>query len=79
MEVAEFLRSHPQFDAATDAELAAVAAAAEVETCPAGATIFTRCAEPVTLWVPRTVAQPLTRAFRESGPTSQAPSTVRAA
>ena len=31
------------------------------------------------LWVPRTVAQPLSRAFRASGPTSPSPSTVRAA
>jgi CBS domain-containing protein len=47
-EVAEFLRGHPPFDAATDAELAEVAATAEVETYPAGATIFARCAEVLT-------------------------------
>ena len=47
-EVAEFLRGHPPFDAATDAELAAVAAAAEAESDLAGTTIFARRAEPVT-------------------------------
>ena len=31
------------------------------------------------LWVPRTVAQPLTRAFRTGGPTSPSPSMARAA
>lgn len=39
-EVAEFLRGHPPFDAAADADLLAVAEAAVVEHHPAGATIF---------------------------------------
>jgi hypothetical protein len=33
----------------------------------------------VLVWVPRTVAPPLTRSFRTSGPTSPSPSTARAA
>ena len=39
-EVAAFLRAHPPFDALDDAELAALAAAAEPEEYPAGAVIL---------------------------------------
>jgi CBS domain-containing protein len=46
-EVADFLRHYPPFDALDDADVQRVAAAAEVEVHPAGATVFSQGAEPV--------------------------------
>ena len=46
-EVAEFLKEHPPFDAADADEIEAIAAAAEVEFHPSGATIFSERAGPV--------------------------------
>jgi CBS domain-containing protein len=46
-EAADFLRHHPPFDALDDADVLRVAAAAEVEVYPAGATVFSQGAEPV--------------------------------
>jgi CBS domain-containing protein len=46
-EVADFLRHHPPFDALDDADVQRVAAAAEIEVHPAGATVFFQGAEPV--------------------------------
>ena len=39
-DVADFLKAYPPFDAADGAEVDAIAAAAEVESHPAGSTIF---------------------------------------
>lgn len=46
-EIARFLRVHPPFDALDPRDVARVAAAAELESFPAGATIFSHGAEPV--------------------------------
>lgn len=46
-EVSRFLRENPPFDALDEAEVDRVAAAAEIESFPAGATIFFQGAEPV--------------------------------
>ncbi len=46
-EIARFLRAHPPFDALDPRDVARVAAAAELESFPAGATIFSQGAEPV--------------------------------
>jgi CBS domain-containing protein len=53
-DIAEFLRGHPPFDAAQDAELLAVAAAAVPEHHRPGATIFPRAAPVAHLRVIRT-------------------------
>jgi CBS domain-containing protein len=45
-EIARFLRAHPPFDALEPREVARVAAAAELEEHPAGATIFAEGAQP---------------------------------
>jgi CBS domain-containing protein len=45
-EIARFLRAHPPFDALDPRDVARVAAAAELEEHPAGATIFSQGAEP---------------------------------
>jgi CBS domain-containing protein len=56
-DVADFLAAHPPFDALEPAEVAQLAAAAEVEFHPLGAEIFQQGAEPVDhLWVVRTGA-----------------------
>jgi CBS domain-containing protein len=46
-EVARFLREHPPFDALDPRDVARVASAAELESHPAGATIFSRGADAV--------------------------------
>jgi CBS domain-containing protein len=54
-EIAGFLGSHPPFDAVRADELARVAAVTEIETIPAGKTIFPEGTGPVEyLWVVRT-------------------------
>jgi CBS domain-containing protein len=56
-DVADFLASHPPFDAFEPAEIARVAEAAEVEFHPAGTEIFQQGAEPVEhVWVVRSGA-----------------------
>lgn len=56
-DVADFLRGHPPFHALEPDEVARVAAAAEIEFHPSGATIFSQGAGPVRhLWVVRSGA-----------------------
>ena len=56
-DVADFLRGHPPFHALEPDEVAQVAAAAEIEFHPAGATIFSQGAGPVAhLWIVRSGA-----------------------
>ena len=53
-EIADFLGTHPPFDALTEAELERVAAATEIERHPAGTVVFAQGAGPVAhLWVVR--------------------------
>jgi CBS domain-containing protein len=54
-DIAGFLGPHPPFDAVEKDDLARVAAVTEIESYPAGKTIFSQGAGPVEyLWVVRT-------------------------
>jgi CBS domain-containing protein len=55
VDIAGFLAAHPPFDAVGTDEVARVAAVTEIESYPAGKTIFSQGAGPVEyLWVVRT-------------------------